>query len=343
MEDLVAAVQEVLDEAPSGREVGEVVLVDQRWDDDDRLGPDPRCSWAVLDHLHRRGPQHNRPRRRSEVSAELELGRLGASGQPRRRPHVVGQPAPARHDAGAARIDHRLQCSRVQQQEVGGRERRHRIAGGEAEPIVGVRIERGSVQKLIDRETDGHVGLSERTEERVPAPGAVGVAPVGFPGFETGATAQEARSLTQQPPDGTGRRLGPARQRPGEPDALAQRERSPGPAERSRQQSGVEVHARLIGDPRLVFVGFRGARRLGAHGSLAPGHARPDRRSAHGRLGGVGAHWSYATSVAQRLKTKRLVGYRPLLTARAHNELSGPFSPWRVSLLTGALTESRSG
>ena len=136
VEDLVAAVQQVLDEAAAGREVRQVVLVDERRDDQQRLGVDPRRARPVLDQLHGRRAMDDRPGRRGQVLAELEVGRLGAGGQARRAAHVVHEPARARDEAPPAGVDDRLERGRVREREVGRRQRRDEVAREQAQAVV---------------------------------------------------------------------------------------------------------------------------------------------------------------------------------------------------------------
>ncbi len=292
MEHLVAAVDQVLDEAASRGEVGQVVLVDERGDDQRSAptgpaasargtgsAPSPACA-ARRSPGSRRGPCRARTRTGSE-RAGSRGGDLMSSTS-RRVPVTMLLP-PVSIIALIAR--------RVQQREVGGREGRHQVAGHEPQPVVGARVELGAVEQIVDRGRRGRVRLGERAESRVSAPGAVAVAPVRLPGLELRAAAQD-----RAPSRRRARRSGRPRSAAGGRLPAARRRLSRSASGRRAHPNAVDSSAASKATPgwsaihALLLEGLGLDQGLGAHLRLAPGHARPDRGSARGRLGRVRSH-----------------------------------------------------
>ena len=101
-EHLLALAHQVLDHAALGREVDEVVLVDHRRHDQQRLLAHRRRLRRVPDQLEQLGAHDDRAGRGRDVDADLEPRRVDARRQPRRRGHVAGEVARAAHEVGAA-------------------------------------------------------------------------------------------------------------------------------------------------------------------------------------------------------------------------------------------------
>ena len=121
-EHLLALAHQVLDHAALGREVDEVVLVDHRRHDQQRLLAHRRRLGRVPDQLEQLGAQDDRAGRGRDVDADLERVAIDAGRQPRRRGHVAGEVAGAAYEVGAALLARRAQRNRVGQQVVGRRE-----------------------------------------------------------------------------------------------------------------------------------------------------------------------------------------------------------------------------
>ena len=152
-EHLLAALHEVLHERAPGREIGDVVLVDHRWDDQQRPGAHRRCLRGVLDQLERLGAQHHRARGGGEVGTDLE----GVGPDHRRHPgrggQVGDQVAHALDDVGAAGVDQRLPRGGADEGVVARREGGDEVVEGE--------LEAGAVAPV-------QVGVGEQRRRTVP-------------------------------------------------------------------------------------------------------------------------------------------------------------------------------
>ena len=143
-EDLLAALDEVLDEAAARREVGDVELVDHRRDHEQRAGPHRRGLRRVLDQLEHLGAQYHRAGRDGQVAADLERVRSDHRRHPRRRREITDQVAQARDNVAAAGVDERLPRRGADQRVVARGERGDDVVEGElqagAVPPVQVRV-----------------------------------------------------------------------------------------------------------------------------------------------------------------------------------------------------------
>ena len=114
---------QVLDHAALRREVDEVVLVDHRRHDQQRLLAHRRVCGAYRISSNSSVRMTTAPgvAAMSTPTSNASASTLG--GQPRRRGHVAGEVARAAHEVGAALLDRRAQRDRVGQQVVARRER----------------------------------------------------------------------------------------------------------------------------------------------------------------------------------------------------------------------------
>ncbi len=254
----------------AGREVGQVVLVDQRRHEQHRLGLHFRRDRVVLDQLHHRRAQDDRTGRRRDLLAELELARFGADRQAGRAADVVGEPLRAGHEAAAAAVDHGLPRRGVRPRPVGGRERLDQVDRDQPQPVVVGGVELGGVEQLVDRERQRGVTLRDALEDRVVLPGPVGVPAVASRGLDRRAAGRDLRGVARELSDRPHGTVRTARDADAELRGLTPRERAPDQAERAGQQRGIEVDAGLIGDPFRVLLGrsYRGWKFDQAFGSL---------------------------------------------------------------------------
>ena len=147
-EHLMALADQVLGHAAAGREVGDVVLVDHRRDDQHRVLVDLLGRRRVLDQLEHLGAEDHRARRDGQIAAHLECARLDHRRDARRLRHVRSQcPEPAQR-AQAAGVHQRLDCGRVQQRIVARRCRSDQVGQDEPQPLVIPPVELGVRQQL---------------------------------------------------------------------------------------------------------------------------------------------------------------------------------------------------
>jgi hypothetical protein len=114
-EHLLLLAEQPFHEAPPGRDVEDVVLVDPRRNEQQRHLVHPLGRRPVLDQLEYVGPQHHRAGRYRKISAHLELRHIDAGGEMRRARDIAQETPPASHQVGAADVDTLLQHRRFDQ------------------------------------------------------------------------------------------------------------------------------------------------------------------------------------------------------------------------------------
>ena len=108
----------VLDEAPAGSEVKEVVLVDLWWDDERRPRVDLWSRRRVLQQLAHVAAVHDRAGRDRHRPANLERSRVNLARQPVVVAHIPREVSYAGDERSSSRVDRSPQRDRVRQQAV---------------------------------------------------------------------------------------------------------------------------------------------------------------------------------------------------------------------------------
>ena len=158
-EDLLPALDQVLDMAAPRREVRDVELVDHRRYEQDRDRPHLRGRRLVLDELEALVAEHDGSRAQAEVAADGELADVDVGGQARRLAHVPGELPRAAHEVPTARVDRSLEHLGIDERSVGGRQRVDDALGDEAQLAVVGPVELGIVDDPVHRLVHGQVGL----------------------------------------------------------------------------------------------------------------------------------------------------------------------------------------
>ncbi len=197
-EGLQAAVEHVLDDAPAGRDVEDVELVDLRRHDQLRPAVDLGRRGRVLDQLQHVVAKDDGPRRQADVLADLEgplvdLGRHAAVFDQVRQ-HV----AQAAQQARATAIDHLLHRRRIARQRVRRRQRLGQHRHREARARLVVAVHRRLVDEAAQRLPPGHIALVQPAVERVGLPRRIGEALVALAHFQFGLPRQHRDQLAGQ-------------------------------------------------------------------------------------------------------------------------------------------------
>ena len=254
---------QVLDHAPAGREVENVVLVDRRRDDQQRQLADRLRGRLVLDQLVDRSAQHHRARGRRQVGADREGVRRHHGRHPRRGRQVAGQVPGPGQDAAAAGVDRRLPRLGGQQRAVARREGVHQVAHHEPHPLRVAPVERRRLNEVAGSGARREVGLHDPVQHRVARPRGVGEPAVLRGRRDGGVAARNAGEFRGQARGLPGHQAGTAGERRGEPQRGAAGEE---PLQRAERRLGKEQVKRGRG---LRCARRGGVRRIGAHDRAA--------------------------------------------------------------------------
>ena len=173
-EHLLALADQVLDHAPAGGQVDDVVLVDHRRDDQQRELADALRDRAVLDQLEPACAAPPRPGvtarsvPTSNASGSTIAGTRGGAARSAARCRRPGQ------RAAAAGVDGRLQRRRVEQRVVARRERVDQVGQHEPTRVSSRQSRSASGQQRLGRLAGRQVGLHAAAQQRVAGPGRVG-------------------------------------------------------------------------------------------------------------------------------------------------------------------------
>ncbi len=162
------------DEAPPGRQVHDVVLVDPGRAGQQRHGMHPLGLRGVLDEFHQVVAEYDVPRRRREVAAKLERGGVYLARPAAVVREVVQEVPRSRQHAGAAGLEGLLQRGRVARQEVGRGQQVEREAHGELRLLIRQRIAAPGGQQVLAEPPGRQVGLPQREVRGVAGPGLIG-------------------------------------------------------------------------------------------------------------------------------------------------------------------------
>ena len=168
----------------AGSEVHHVVLVDPRWDEQQRRLEHGLRSRLVLDQLDQAVSEHDLARRNREVLAEGQRARVDLPGPATVVDEVVEKPREAAGEARAARLEGLLQRCRVAQEEVRWGESVDQLADGELGLARGLAVVAGTLSEFPHRLRPQQVALTQAVEACVRLPGRVGEARV--PGVKLG-------------------------------------------------------------------------------------------------------------------------------------------------------------
>jgi hypothetical protein len=273
-ENLLAAVDQVLDQAASWGEVDDVVLVDRRRDDQQWHPADPWRPRPVLEQLEDGRAQHDRPGGDGQVGAHLE-GVGGHHGRdPWWRGQVGGQVPGAADQADAAGVDQCLPKVRTGQRLVAGGQRLDQVVGREPQPLGVAPCQVGVGQELLGGPPGGQVGLQEAAQQWVGRPGGIGETAVGGCRGQAGAAEADPGQLARQGGRPAGDSVGPAGQGGGEPGARAARCEAARRPERAGGEQQVQGRSRGVGARRPGADGWPAA-----HGDSPSGGTTSRRRS----------------------------------------------------------------
>ncbi len=242
-EHLQAAADQILGQAPPGREVHHVELVDRRRHDHHRHLPDRCRDRAVLDQLEHRGPQDHRPGRDGQVDPHLERVRRDHRRHPRPGRHVREEMPQPRDGAATAGVDGGLQRCRVQQRVVARGQRVNEIGDDEADAFGVGPVQSGLGYHALGGLRGGQVRLHRPAQQRVARPSRVGEAAVAPGRLHLRGADGDAGQLASQPAPPPGHQPGPVGQRRGQAQAGAAR-----------------VHAALHADGRVGEQQVQGRR-----------------------------------------------------------------------------------
>ena len=309
-EDGMAVLLGPLDEAASGGQVHQVVLVDPRRGDEQRDLVDRLGLGFVLDQLHELVAENHLAGRGGQVAAHLEGARVHLAGPTAVVHHVVDEVLEPAHNAHSVRFGGLAQRGRIRHQEVGGRHGVHQQPQREGCLVFAVLVETPGGHQLVDQVGPGEVGLPLAEEPGVLVPGGVSEAAV------LGGGEQRRLGLgAERPRRHAG---GGAGQAPGEPHArLPDPHRVRGHRRSQAHEGGTDRQGVLAGDEV----------RLGPEGL---GGGPPAVGPAVGLLGGpaVGLRVGPGPAVRLRFEVRRLSGASgPAGLRGRHGFLSAPAAP----------------
>jgi hypothetical protein len=216
-EDLLALVEQVLDEAAPRREVEDVELVDRRGYDEQRHLAHALGAGLVLDQLEDLGAQDHRSLRDREVLADREPARVDAGRQPWRAREVAHELTHPARQAGPAMVDDILEHGRVRPGEVRRCQRVEDVGRREARPALGAPVGLRVGDQAVDRAAGRQVGLQDAPQEPVGLPCRVGEAPVALARAQLAPPRRDAREVAAEPGEPPSHAIGSARQ--ARPDA----------------------------------------------------------------------------------------------------------------------------
>ena len=165
---------EVLEHAAAGRQIGDVVLVDRRWDHQQRVLVHRGCGGLVLDELINIGAGHHRSRRRRDVLADRERVGLHHRRDAGRRGHIGNEGTEAPEETQAAAVDGRLPRDRADQRVVARRGGGNKIGQHEFQALVVPPVQPGVGEQLLGGLAEGQVGLNGPLQQRILHPGGIG-------------------------------------------------------------------------------------------------------------------------------------------------------------------------
>ena len=275
-EDLLPTLDQVLDVAAPGGEIGDIELVDHRRYEEDRDLPYLRGRRAVLDELEALVAENDRSRGPGQVDPDRELRDVDVGGQAGRLPDVPGEVPRATDEVPPAGVDHRLQHLGVEERSVCGRQRVDDGLRDEAKLGIVGPLEFGIVDGRVHRLVDGQVRLQQPSVDPAPGPGGIEEPAVTVRRLELRAAVEDPRELAGQRGAAPDRPAGTAREPRREPKSLAARQKALPSAQPGLRQQQVQCRAP---DRRRVLV-------LLAAGSTRP-TSRPAPRWRAGRHGGI--------------------------------------------------------
>lgn len=248
-EHLVTGCREVLHDAPVGRQVQGVVLIDRGWDEQERSLVHLRRAGRELEELEHRRPVHDVPGRDGQVAADLEGRGVDHARHPRRTRHVADQRADPPDPRGAPGVDRLLQ-GRGRERRVRRGERIDHVVDHEGEPLEVLDGELAVPQCLVRFLRHDGVDLQETSVERLLSHAGSTKRRSCF-GGETSDTPATTRvssrpSSTARDAGRQGRRPNPRRNRAAGPAGSP----PPDPTYRGPHQGGVERHDVVV--PHLL-------------------------------------------------------------------------------------------
>jgi hypothetical protein len=187
----------VLDQASTGRDVGDVELVDLRRDGDEWPSEGLLHGGRVLDELEHLAAVHDLARGDRDVAADGERAGVDRRRHAAVAAHVMGHVAQAGDHAATPGLDRLGQRAGVAEQGVGRRQSLGEQRDSEAGPLAALQVEFDVVDDLEDRAGLDQVGLQHAPVDRVVAPSGVGEALVAGVGTDIAASDEHLEQLAQ--------------------------------------------------------------------------------------------------------------------------------------------------
>ena len=172
-EHLLLLAEQPFDQAPPGRDIEDVVLVDRRRHEQQRHLVDLFSGGPVLDQLEHLVVEHDRTRCRGQVPADLELAHVHAGRQVRRSRHIPQEPPPAPDEVRPALVDALLEDGGVRPRKVRGGQRVEHVGRREPCLALGAPVEIRVGDQLIDGLAGREVALHHAAEHPIVLPAAV--------------------------------------------------------------------------------------------------------------------------------------------------------------------------
>ncbi len=257
-EHLVALPDEVLGQAAPGGQVGDVVLVDHRRHDQQRVVVDGLGRRLVLDELVLLGAVHHGPGGDRQVPAHLERAGRHHRGHPRLRGQVGDQRPEAAQHADTAAVGCRLPVSGVEQRAVARRGGGDEVGQHEAQAGVVAPVQFGPVEQRLRRLARRQVGLDGALEQGIARPGGVGEPAVLSARCLCRSSCRDHAELGRERRGLAADQAGAAGQPGGQPEQRPVRPEPPQHAERPVGKQEVQrpgVGDRLVG---FLVLGRRG-------------------------------------------------------------------------------------
>ena len=179
-EDLMPLGEVVLGDAPTGRDVEDVVLVDRRRDEEQRDFANLLGRRPVLEQLEHFVAHDHRPRRDRQVPADLELALINRRRQTGRGSEITCQSPRAADEIASARVDRLLDDLGVRPWEICRRDRVEHVSGRQPRAAFCSPIDLRVGDQAVHGLAEGEVALEQTAKQPVALPRRIAEAPVAF-------------------------------------------------------------------------------------------------------------------------------------------------------------------